>query len=477
MVRRATFLTITLFWTGVVATPAPAQDEALQRKINIAIDRGVDYLKEYPWGQLKDPKVEEVGTVVGAIALGGWTLLESGVDPKDRTVQRMADHVRQSSPTLTFNYSISLAIFFLDKLNDPGDVPLIEALATRLLASQNRYYGWSYHSPLPNQAEINRLREVLKDMDKKRADGEKIERPEKLSPEIVKQLERIVFREPNQMANELGDNSNTQFVMMALWVARRHGLPVQRALQMVDQRFRHTQLKTSGAWGYFIDLRQFGPNPATGPRMSMSVAGLLALAIGQGNANAKGVKKELLDDEAVKAGLKAINDSLSEEGPNVRPIPPAHPGGEYYFLFSLERMAVVYDLKKIGGRDWYEWGADYLVKQQEASGQWKGKYSDTASDTCFALLFLKRANIAADLTANLQGIIKEKPKVVVPPKFEDKDLFKDIPIFKDPKSPKKQSRLEELPKANQSPAVARGWSAPLSKAPEWWAMATVCNID
>ena len=37
------------------------------------------------------------------------------------------------------------------------------------------------------------------------------------------------------------DNSNTQFAMLALWAARRHDVPVEVALGLVEQRFRATQ--------------------------------------------------------------------------------------------------------------------------------------------------------------------------------------------------------------------------------------------
>ena len=45
------------------------------------------------------------------------------------------------------------------------------------------------------------------------------------------------------------DNSNTQFATLALWVARRHGLPVDHALARIDSRFRHSQ-GADGGWGY-----------------------------------------------------------------------------------------------------------------------------------------------------------------------------------------------------------------------------------
>jgi hypothetical protein len=66
---------------------------------------------------------------------------------------------------------------------------------------------------------------------------------------------------------------------------------------------------------------------------------------------------------------------------------------------------VALDLKTIGGKDWHQWGAEILVANQQADGNWKGSY--VPADTCFALLFLRRANLAQDLTTSLKGKISD----------------------------------------------------------------------
>src|SRR5205823_11670450 len=78
-------------------------------------------------------------------------------------------------------------------------------------------------------------------------------------------------------------------------------------------------------------------------------------------------------------------------------------GDIYYFLWSVERVAVAYGLKTIGNRDWYEWGSKYLLDNQGKDGGWVGRY-EGGVDTCFALLFLRRANLAVDLSARLKGV-------------------------------------------------------------------------
>ena len=66
----------------------------------------------------------------------------------------------------------------------------------------------------------------------------------------------------------------------------------------------------------------------------------------------------------------------------------------------MERVAVVYDLEKIGGKDWYGWGSQLLVESQNADGNWSDTFAGLP-DTSFALLFLKRVNVVKDLTDKL----------------------------------------------------------------------------
>src|SRR5262249_20466314 len=80
-----------------------------------------------------------------------------------------------------------------------------------------------------------------------------------------------------------GDNSNTQFACLALWVGRRHGLPIEAALTRLDRYFRGTQLQ-DGGWSYTPPQRPANaPAPPGGSSTAtMTCAALLALAIVDG---------------------------------------------------------------------------------------------------------------------------------------------------------------------------------------------------
>ena len=69
-------------------------------------------------------------------------------------------------------------------------------------------------------------------------------------------------------------------------------------------------------------------------------------------------------------------------------------------------LGVLYDLELIDGKDWYAWGYKKLLPDQKNDGSWTGGGiyvgDNTVLNSCFALLFLKRANLVMDLTEKLQ---------------------------------------------------------------------------
>jgi hypothetical protein len=110
----------------------------------------------------------------------------------------------------------------------------------------------------------------------------------------------------------------------------------------------------------------------------------------------KNAKPVPIDDQ-VRNGLNALRLDKYQAGDKQWPR-----GLSLYFVWSVERIGVLYDLTHIGAnQDWYKWGVGLLLPTQNADGKWEtGSYhgSNAIHDTCFALLFLKRVNLAQDLT-------------------------------------------------------------------------------
>ncbi len=67
-------------------------------------------------------------------------------------------------------------------------------------------------------------------------------------------------------------------------------------------------------------------------------------------------------------------------------------GWLYYYLYAVERTGMLFDTPFVGSHDWYLDGARMLLNAQKPDGSWNGShFRHPTWDTCFAILFLKRA--------------------------------------------------------------------------------------
>jgi LSD1 subclass zinc finger protein len=385
-------------WDSEASLPLPSPpptgtvivSTAEQRQIDDAIAKGVWFLKDSqkPSGAWGDD------LPAGYAALAGLTLLECGVFPSNKVVQNAAKCVRQEVLKLnnTYdNYQRALAILFLDRLGEYNDKDLIQYLALCLIAGQHSTQGaWHYSSPVLDRKLVPQLLTLLKDKNRSLADWRKTA------------LKGKTYQPDGW------DNSNTQFVVLALWVAQRHEVAIEKPIALLEKHFRGTQqpnrpdptgnnLNLEGSWLYDANN-----NSSAWP--SMTCSGLLGLAIGHGvTTDAKEKKQKPLDDPAIQSALAMLAREIDR--------PDEKRGPDYYFLWSLERVGVLYDLPKIDGKDWYAWGRKVLLPRQQGDGSWAegGFYGNNPTlNTCFVLLFLKQANLAADLTSKLDLLTEKK---------------------------------------------------------------------
>jgi hypothetical protein len=365
---------------------------------------------------------------VGLAALAGLTLLECGAPTDDGQVRRAARMVREAVPAMHQTYHLALALLFLDRLGQAEDEPLIRTLALRLVAGQTASGGWTYVCPVlpPGMAEdLMAALEANQRHDLERgvfrsirqpvaaapaapgvaAPGTDLDTPALPGPRRRGPRASLAFRDravpalrdpgpaDAPLPQSHSDNSNTQFATLALWVAGRCGLPVERSLALLARRFRHSQAE-DGSWAYSYEV----PGEP-GRRPSMTGAGLLGLAVGLGLEPQAGKK-----EPAVARGLESLARAVGEpRGPDRPRDEPGDPV-DHYFFWTLERVAVLYNLPDLGGKDWYRWGAEVLVDSQDRDGSWSGgRYPGAVpvTDTCFALLFLRRANLVRDLSRHL----------------------------------------------------------------------------
>lgn len=410
---------LTLLVAVFALSGTAAQARVDRAAINRAIDRGVLALKK------AQSDHGTWHTEVGATALAGLTLLECGVAKDDPAVKSAAAHVRKAMLTHNKTYCLACSILFLDRLDAASDTPLIESMIVRLLAGQSATGCWSYNCPNLAEEEMKRIIGEMDGTRVLRAGGDLKKMPAKGSrtardlPEAIRNQLLGIARAGGGAGGPAlgGDNSNTQFAVLALWVGRRYGVPTQPGLVRAYEYFRKSQ-NADGGWAYMSATMGFGSSA------TMTCAGVLALAVGQGAAlDIKKEKNPKLDsadvskDIGLRAGLLALGTAIGVPlgwdgiGPRPAAIPTAS-GKSFYFLWSLERIAVAMGLNTIGKKDWYNWGAEILLANQRADGHWAGDYSTYHADTCFALLFLKRSNLTGDLGDKLKGLRDPGEKVL-----------------------------------------------------------------
>lgn len=413
------------------ADPKPLSKEE-QGKVDKAIDKGVEFLKgaqtkegDWQWKMYKDGRYQ-----VGQCALPAYALLECGVSADDPVIQKAAEYIRPRLLTNDQTYELSLAILFLDRLGDPKDKRLIRTLALRLIAGQHYAGGWSYNCPTLNEKNeqdllnsLERLNRQMQDKDQTRDEAlEKITVPMTFRLLTVFQhTNALPWQEPPDQKGKPAsrkypagrtDNSNTQFAILALWTAQRYGAPVRATFEIMVERFERSQLFPSGLWLYGFDDKEADPSNVSRHLQipSMTCVGLIGLAVGRGlKLTTRGLSARSEKDIHVLRGLAALRGAIGKPlghmNERVRSLP------DLYFLWSLERVGMLYDLPTIiGGKEWYRWGAEALVTNQSRKGWWPSsttfQYRETLS-TAFALLFLKRSHPMKDLTPKLPFTSKE----------------------------------------------------------------------
>jgi hypothetical protein len=240
--------------------------------------------------------------------------------------------------------------------------------------------------------------------DNRRLSKRALEAADKL-PESLRQTPALrsaeLLRELPDLHEPRTDNSNTQFAILGLLTAENYDVPMERAMALLDWRFRNS-MTIQGGWNY-------RPNSPTTP--SMTAAALMGLALKHGlllpNRRGRGRNIAVHDDEIIHQGFLTLTGML--ENYYARFVFQQLPLEklDLYCLWTVERVAVLYNLRKMDNLEWYPAGVQLLLPPQREDGSW-----GTQGTTClgepsvassFALLFLKRSNLARGLTERLSA--------------------------------------------------------------------------
>lgn len=421
----------------LLGVSVPSASAANPDEIDKAIKDGAAALKRSFSGNTLPSAPAGQDHALGGACLAGLALLESNTAPDDASVKAITAIVREESYSQIGTYQVALCLMFMDRLKDPADVPRIQMLAARLLVGQGSSGGWGYKlcaAPQPDRAK--KLRAMVADQ------------PGKFHPDAEEYLQELVAGRA-AAGGQGEDNSNTQFALLAVWMSRKYGAPaamsIELSLDAVARRFAAQQDLQTGNWPYSgAPLNTPGAPKTPNGSPSMYCAGLLAMATAVARREEK--KNELpvkpppkakvdpakpLDpfynpppptapppkkDEAAKGpdvnnvtvqlafrGLGAVFADQVNSGRGMLPnLNLGHGHFDMYFLWSLERVCVIYGMDRVGGKDWHDIGSTALVKTQGKDGHWTNGGYHTEANTAFAVLFLCRSNLARDLSGKVQ---------------------------------------------------------------------------
>ena len=427
-----------------------------------AVKKGAEYLES----QFARGGEDASRYKVGSPALAGIALLESGVKPDSPGLAAIIKTMRAEALAQTETYPVALSILFFDKLaektGENTDIATIQHLGVRLYAGLNATGGWGYSTwDAMSAQELERVTAALRkdelttkpaekpnDAPKKPDDG--FLKPgttpvpanaAKIHPEAARLLlnvQQAIKARGRGGVGGFDDNSNTQFGLIGLWVASRHGVPANDAFALIEARFLRSQGRQDFGWTYTPSLGGLGNSTP-----SMTCAGLLGLAVGAGSRNA------LIAEAKKPAESTKPTDDDPFTNPKGKPAKPAantiagkpaelalmsmgkflagaRPNGQangfagltnfigsgnvYYLLWCVERVGMAYGLDTIGDIDWYEWGCGYLLPAQGQDGSWADTSYGSVINTSFALLFLTKSNSVRDLSNKIKGKVRDPGK-------------------------------------------------------------------
>lgn len=221
-----------------------------------------------------------------------------------------------------------------------------------------------------------------------------------------------------------GDNSNTQFAILALWQLSEAGIePSVTTLRRCEKHFFETQLK-DGGWGYLPEQKRGDAMIKAPSTPSMSATGLATMYIFQDLLHARGgrpcrtrrmpsggrnadvanriaaatgkvtgdIRKQFNTYRAkiVEAAKKTTSGNYALGGLDMYAL---------YYLYSIERVAAASGSKHFGNIDWYDRGARLLLSDQGDDGSWgrtptvmRAGQGPTwpIAETAFGVLFLAK---------------------------------------------------------------------------------------
>ena len=406
---RIRHLVVSLSGLLAVSAGAVAQDEPpdinFQFKVDQAIDKGIAFLKGKKTGSYH--KEIEHGNELILL-----TLVHAGVPERYPELKEYYESLLKEmlESKLERTYKVALQAMCLEEIDRVKYQPRIHACAQFLIDNLSSSGTTRYGEPsifvedVPTTTERASVKSGGSARPPKKP--EEYDPTHKVKPE-VKKIIQVKQKRPGPGDH---DHSNMQYHALGLRACHDAGIRFEESfLKQVEAHWRNKQVPDAGAkkeplaidppkqdkkkpsargasavmevtpqiapagWGYTGTEKAWG---------SMTVGGIGALCIIDYMLG-----KDWRKDEDILEGLQWMNKHFT-----VTENPFLEKKWHYYYLYGIERVGMLFGTERIGDHTWYRTGAEYLLANQGADGQW-----NNVVDTCFAILFLRRATRRLDV--------------------------------------------------------------------------------
>jgi hypothetical protein len=331
-----------------------------------AIRKGVAWLKTLA----KYPRHDHVG---GSDELVLWTYVHAGLAEDDPAFEALFKKVMEFP--LERTYRVALRAMILEELDRVKHQGKIAACAQFLIDNQCANGQWSYGEPDEHAKEIpvQVPKETATGGGVKVFDEPKRDRRQKPKVRQFIQVKKL------KSGPGGGDNSNSQYACLGLRACFDAGIVLPKDSIFAARKWWIDSQNSpeGGAGGYAGAGWGYSGKDAQKSYGSMSAGAVGGLVICDHILDIKWAT-----DPVARAGVNWLTNHFSVTE-NVR----IGGGWYHYYMYGLERAGMLYGTERFGGHQWYPEGAEVLLKQQRPDGSWDAH----AWNTCFAILFLKRA--------------------------------------------------------------------------------------
>ncbi len=388
---------------------AADRDRAFLLRVNEAVRKGMEWLLDQQEADGSFPCSYSDKWPGGSTALSLLALLKSGVPRSHDAIQKGFEFLRRRPLQKTYTAGITLmaleALYMPQKPEDrqkghtravrPGRVKmprkdldwmrelvafLIENMVYSKVVTQNGVIttpknAWSY--PEHNQGDHSNTQYAILGLRAAQRSGVRI--PRAAWEDVwTKVLDHFL---------DVQEADGPQVMRWVMHEDSEHGYVTYKSVSRVPDKAR--------GWTYTagIEAKPGGKVHSDATTGSMTCVGIASLVIAMdGLAQIRSPK---LSASRKREVINAVHDGLAWMAHHFTVTTnPGHPSGDwlYYYLYGMERAAVLSGVRNIGQHDWYREGAEFLMSHQRG-GSWSSRQTGAIPGTCFALLFLTKATV------------------------------------------------------------------------------------